>query len=47
LKKWLLRWKDGPEVKMADGVTNPASERAGPVTGTCINVDGGQSRSLI
>jgi 3-oxoacyl-[acyl-carrier protein] reductase len=37
----------GTAEELADVVTFLASERASLVTGACINVDGGQSRSLI
>ncbi len=37
----------GTVEEVADVVTFLASERAGLVTGACLNVDGGQSRSLI
>ena len=37
----------GTAAEVADVVTFLASERASLVTGACLNVDGGQSRSLI
>ena len=37
----------GKPEEVADVVTFLASERASWVTGTCINVDGGQSKSQI
>ena len=37
----------GKPEEVADVVTFMASERASWVTGTCINVDGGQSKSQI
>jgi 3-oxoacyl-[acyl-carrier protein] reductase len=37
----------GRATEVADAVTFLCSERASLITGACINVDGGQSHSLI